>query len=189
MRIVLRVLLSPGCINLKNLCAHLQEEVLTIPKHPLLAQFDESEAKLWCSKEDRFFLKYFWYSILVATLFFAVFSANTHQKDDFWGCFGNLRISSWWWAQRFWKLMQKWLRKLKLKLATPIWKLTEKHDWWCMWFSKIMAPSVCSRQSQHNITTTMTCIDNFLHQCVALKGQQILEQIQRRFPGALQERY
>jgi len=117
MRIVLRLLLSPGCINLKNLCAHLQEEVLTIPKHPLLAQFDESEAKLWCSKEDRFFLKYFWYSILVATLFFAVFLANTHQKDDFWGCFGNLRISSWWWAQRFWKLMQKWLRKLKLKLA------------------------------------------------------------------------
>ena len=87
MRIVLRVLLSPGCINLKNLCAHLQEEVLTIPKHPLLAQFDESEAKLWCSKEDRVFLKYFWYSILGATLFFAVFSANTHQKDDFWGVF------------------------------------------------------------------------------------------------------
>ena len=131
MRIVLRLLLSSGWINLKNICAHLQEEVLAIPKHPLLAQFDESEAKLWCSKEDRFFLKYFWYSILVATLFFAVFSANTHQKDDFWGCFGNLRISSWWWAQRFWKLMQKWLRKLKLKLATPIWKLTEKHDWWC----------------------------------------------------------
>ena len=114
-----------GCINLQNLCGHHQEEVLRFPKHPLLAQFDESEAKLWCSKEDRFFLKYFWYSILVATLFFAVFSANTHQKDDFWGCFGNLRISSWWWAQRFWKLMQKWLRKLKLKLATLIWKVTD----------------------------------------------------------------
>ena len=59
MRIVLRLLLNPGCINLKNLCAHLQEEALTIPKHSLLAQFDESEAKIWCSKEDRFFLKYF----------------------------------------------------------------------------------------------------------------------------------
>ena len=46
LRIVLRVLLSLGCINLKNLCAHLQEEILTIPKHPRLAQFDESEAKL-----------------------------------------------------------------------------------------------------------------------------------------------
>ena len=32
---------------------------------------------------------------------FAVFLANTHQKLDFWGCFGILRISSWWWAQRF----------------------------------------------------------------------------------------
>ena len=26
--------LSPGCINLKNLCAHHKEEVLRIPKHP-----------------------------------------------------------------------------------------------------------------------------------------------------------
>ena len=34
-------------------------------------------------------------------------------------------ISSWWWAQRFSKSMQKWLRKLKLKLATLIWKATE----------------------------------------------------------------
>ena len=41
MRIVLRVLLSLGCIN-----AHLQEEIMTIPKHPQLAQFYESEAKL-----------------------------------------------------------------------------------------------------------------------------------------------
>ena len=105
-----RVLLSLGCINLKNLCAHLQEEILTIPKHPRLAQFDESEAKLWCSKEDRVLLKLFWYSILGATSFFAVFSANHHQKDDFWGCFGIVRISSWWWAQEFSKLMQKWLR-------------------------------------------------------------------------------
>ena len=127
MRIVLRVLLSLGCINLKNLCAHLQEEILTIPKHPRLAQFDESEAKLWCSKEDRFFLKLLWYSILGATSFFAVFSDNNHQKDDFWGCFGIVRISSWWWAQRFWKLMQKWQRKLKLKLpfiSAPIFKIS-----------------------------------------------------------------
>ena len=154
MRIVLRVLLSPGCIDLKNLCAHLQEEVLTIPKHPLLAQFDESEAKLWCSKEDRFFLKYFWYSILVATLFFAVFSANTHQKDDFWGCFGNLRISSWWWAQRFWKLMQKWLRKLKLKLATPIWKLTEKQK-----------NDFCSKSANFNINFLCHFCTNFQNLC------------------------
>ena len=49
-------------------------------------------------------------------LFFAVFSAKTCQKVDFWGCFVIVQISSWWWAYRFWKLMQKWPRKLKLKL-------------------------------------------------------------------------
>ena len=27
-----------------------------------------------------------------------------------WGCFGILRTSSWWWAQRFLKLMHPWLR-------------------------------------------------------------------------------
>ena len=52
-----------------------------------------------------------------AYLFFAVFLANTHQKVAFWGCFGIFRISSCWLAQRFSKLMQKWLRKLKLKLT------------------------------------------------------------------------
>ena len=39
LRIVLRVLLSLGCINLKNLCAHLQEEVLRVPKHPQFVRF------------------------------------------------------------------------------------------------------------------------------------------------------
>ena len=29
-----RQFLSPGCVNFKNLCAHQQEEVLRIPKHP-----------------------------------------------------------------------------------------------------------------------------------------------------------
>ena len=36
---VFRELLSLRCINLKNLCAHHQEEVLRIPKHPQLAKF------------------------------------------------------------------------------------------------------------------------------------------------------
>ena len=35
-------------------------------------------------------------SSFCATSFFAVFLANTHQKDDFWGCFGIVRISSCW---------------------------------------------------------------------------------------------
>ena len=32
-------LLSLRCINFKNLCAHHQEEVLRIPKHPRLTKF------------------------------------------------------------------------------------------------------------------------------------------------------
>ena len=36
---VFRELLSLRCINFKNLCAHHQEEVLRIPKHPQLARF------------------------------------------------------------------------------------------------------------------------------------------------------
>ena len=37
--IVFHELLSLGCINLKNLGAHHQEEVLRFPKHPQLAKF------------------------------------------------------------------------------------------------------------------------------------------------------
>ena len=36
---VFRELLSLGCINLENLCAHHREDLLTIPKHPQLAKF------------------------------------------------------------------------------------------------------------------------------------------------------
>ena len=36
---VFRKLLSLRCIKIKNLCAHHQEEVLRIPKHPQLAKF------------------------------------------------------------------------------------------------------------------------------------------------------
>ena len=36
---VFRELLSLRCINIKNLCAHHQEEVLKFPKHPHLAKF------------------------------------------------------------------------------------------------------------------------------------------------------
>ena len=143
-----------GCINLQNLCGHNQEEVLRFPKHPQLAQFGEFEAKLWGSKEDRVFLKLFWYSILGATSFFAVFSANHHQKDDFWGCFGIVRISSWSWAQRFWKLMQKWPRKLKLKLATPIWKLTEKQK-----------NDFCGKSANFNINFLCHFCTNFQNLC------------------------
>ena len=40
-------LLALGCINFQNICAHHQEVVLRIPKHPQLAQFNGSSAKLW----------------------------------------------------------------------------------------------------------------------------------------------
>ena len=36
-----------GVINFKNLCAHHQEEVLRILKHPQLAKFEWFWAKLW----------------------------------------------------------------------------------------------------------------------------------------------
>ena len=35
---------------------------------------------------------------------------KNHPNFASWGCFGILRISSWWWALRFWQLLQKWLR-------------------------------------------------------------------------------
>ena len=37
--IVFHELLSLGCINFKNLCAHHQEEFLRFPKHPQLVKF------------------------------------------------------------------------------------------------------------------------------------------------------
>ena len=37
--LLFRQFLSPGCINLKNLCGHLQEKIWRIPKHPQLAKF------------------------------------------------------------------------------------------------------------------------------------------------------
>ena len=43
--LVFRELHSLRCINFKNLCAYHQEEVLSIPKHPKLAQFNGSGAK------------------------------------------------------------------------------------------------------------------------------------------------
>ena len=49
---VFRELLSLRCINFKNLCAHHQEEVLRIPKHPQLVKFGTFSAKLWQFKEN-----------------------------------------------------------------------------------------------------------------------------------------
>ena len=116
-----RQFLSPGCINLKKICAHNQEEVLRIPKHPQLAKFGWFWAELLQFIENKSFPKFVWYLIFKSsfctTLFLAVFLAETHPNFAIWGCFGILKISSSWWAQRFWKLMQRCLRKLKLKLA------------------------------------------------------------------------
>ena len=82
------------------------------------------------------------------------FSDNNHQKDDFWGWFGIVRISSWSWAQRFWKLMKKWPRKLKLKLATPIWKLTEKQK-----------NDFCGKSANFNINFLCHFCTNFQNLC------------------------
>ena len=45
--IVFHELLSLGCINFKNLCTYLEEEVLRFPKHPQLVKFGWFWAKLW----------------------------------------------------------------------------------------------------------------------------------------------
>ena len=50
-------LLSLGCINLENLCAHQQVEVLRIPKYPQHVKFGLFVAKLWQFKENRSFPK------------------------------------------------------------------------------------------------------------------------------------
>ena len=63
----------------------------------------------------------FWVSLC-----FCHFLGQYSSESRFLGVFQILRISSLWWARRFWKLMQKWLRNLKLKLTTLIWKVTER---------------------------------------------------------------
>ena len=43
-----------------------------------------------------------------------LFSLNCHNLTQnhpnfaSWGCFGNLRTYSWWWPQKFWRLMHPW---------------------------------------------------------------------------------
>ena len=69
------------------------------------------------------------YSILGTFSFFAVFLANTHQKVDFWRCFRIVRISSWWWAQRFSKLMQKW-QKIEVEVGNPHLERDRKVENW-----------------------------------------------------------
>ena len=49
------VLLSLWCINLKNLCAHLQEEILTIPKHPWHAH--AKKAMFWDNSRFTYYLE------------------------------------------------------------------------------------------------------------------------------------
>ena len=45
--LVFREFLSLGCTYVQNLCGHLQEEFLRIPKHPQLVKFGWFWAKLW----------------------------------------------------------------------------------------------------------------------------------------------
>ena len=117
LRIRMHALNRLGCINLQNLCGHHQEEVLRFPKHPQLAKFGWFWAKLWQFKENESFQKIILIDNLVQntkqiinylkTLLFCNCHnlAKNHPNFASWGCFGNLRTSSWWWPQRFWRLM------------------------------------------------------------------------------------
>ena len=56
------------------------------------------------------------------------FSLNCHNlaqnNPNFasWGCFGILRTSSWWWAQRFLKLMHPGLRNWRKRECSSYWR-------------------------------------------------------------------
>ena len=76
--------LGPGCINLKNLCAHHQEEILTIPKHPQLAKLGWFLTKLWQFKENKSFPKIKWYSINIEiTSKSSIFSKHCFSRPSY----------------------------------------------------------------------------------------------------------
>ena len=52
--------------------------------------------------------------------------AKNHPNFASWGCFGILKTSSWWWAQRFLKLMHPGLRN---------WRKRESHSLWIQVYS------------------------------------------------------
>ena len=93
------------CINFENSCAHHQEEILTIPKHPQKSSFWWWLAEKTAKNEVAPKIEY-------QNNFSKTLSSLEHHNlasdSSNWasrGCFGIVMISSWRWAQRFFKLM------------------------------------------------------------------------------------
>ena len=96
---------QPFCINFQNLRAHHQEEILRFLKHPQKSSFwwvlAEKTAKNKVATKIEY-QKYFRKNLS------SLEHHNLASDSSNWasrGCFGNLRTSSWWWPQRFWRLM------------------------------------------------------------------------------------
>ena len=92
-------------INFQNLCAHDQEEILTIPKHPQKSSFWWFLAEKTAKNEVAPKIEY-------QNNFRKTLSSLEHHNlasnSSNWasrGCFGIVKSSSWRWAQRFLKLM------------------------------------------------------------------------------------
>ena len=97
--------LSHFCINFENSCAHHQEEILTIPKHPQKSSFWWWLAEKTAKNEVAPKIEY-------QNNFSKTLSSLEHHNlasdSSNWasrGCFGIVKSSSWRWAQRFFKLM------------------------------------------------------------------------------------
>ena len=97
-------LLSLGCINFKNLCAYH-----CFQNAPNIQSLHDFKPSYGTSKKAMFWLpfsniqpKLFWDSFI----FWNCYNfAQNHPNFSSWGCFGNLRASSWWWAHRSLKLI------------------------------------------------------------------------------------
>ena len=103
-------------INFENSCAHYAANFLNLSKHTQLLHFGCIWRKLWLLNKKKMFLKmrFSWVFFLNCHNFFQM-----HPMCKIWVCFDKFRKFAAKWAQEFSKLIEKWLRKLRLKLATP----------------------------------------------------------------------
>ena len=103
--LVFHELLSLGWIFLQNLCVHHQENLLTIPKHPQLANFGWFWVKLWQFKDNKVPKNNFdWQFSSIYKQIFNYYKTSlfwnchnllqNHLNFASWGCFGIVRRSS-----------------------------------------------------------------------------------------------
>ena len=129
------------CINFQNLCAHDQEEILTITKHPQKSSFWWFLAEKTAKNEVVPKIEYQNnFRKTLSSLEPHNLASNSPNWAS-WGCFGNLRTSSWWWPQRFWRLMHS----RRFKACILILKIYDANCS-CI-FGKIHGPNLSSHKS------------------------------------------